>query len=394
MSDTLRDLLRQDVDNVEIPTLDANDVIVQGEQRVHRRRRTVVLAAVTAVAAIAVGSVLVTRANPSTQGPQPVAPPSSAKSSDGAVDPHGSRPLVYADGSTVHVGDKAIEARDPVAFIDATDDGAVYEAALDGTLWFTDGSTTSVIGTSEFTAAPTAHVGVVTTGDSGSLVVWGDMTDRKNKAPVEFVVYDTSRREEVARIPFTEPGRYDSVLYVDEDQVWFTPDTWPPDCWFRSSRRCGDPYLFRFDVASGETTNVRMSELDAELSTRARMFVAGDSDAELVFREPGFSDRASFRQVGSRLVTVSELGDPPTFTRTNGDEVRLRLPNGYTAPGLQWDGSVIRMTQWLDDDHIVVWANEGGGDLPPQHGDLLVCRLPDGVCSVAVPRSSRPYVAP
>lgn len=394
MTDTLRDLLRQDADNVEIPTLDANDVIVKGEQRVHRRRRTAALAAVAAVAAIAVGSVLVTRANPSTQGPRPVAPPSSAKSSNGVVDPHGSRPLVYADGSTVHVGDKTVEARDPVAFIDATDDGAVYEATLDGTLWFTDGTTTSVIGTSEFTAAPTAHVGVVTTGDSGSLVVWRDMAGRRNKAPVEFVVYDTSRREEVARIPITETGRYASVVYVDEDQVWLTPDIWPPDCWFRSSHRCKDPHLFRFDVASGETTKIRMSELDAELSSSPRMFIVGDSDAGLVFREPGFSDGASFRQVGRRLVGVSELDDPLTFALTSGDEVRLRLPKGYTAPGLEWGGSVIRMAQWLDDDHIVVWANEGGGDLPPQHGDLLVCRLPDGVCSVAVPRSSRPYVAP
>ena len=148
MTYTLRHALRQDAGNVEIPTLEANDVIAQGEQRLHRRRMTAALAVVAAVAAIAVGSVLVTRADPNTQGPQPVAPPSSSKSTNGEVDPHGARPLVYADGSTVHVGDKTVAARDPVAFIDATDDGAVYEAMLDGTLWFTDGTTTSVIGTS------------------------------------------------------------------------------------------------------------------------------------------------------------------------------------------------------------------------------------------------------
>ena len=161
-----------------------------------------------------------------------MAPPSSSKSSSVAVDPQGARPLVYADGSTVHVGDKTVEARDPVAFIDATDDGAVYEAALDGTLWFTDGTTTSMIGTSEFTAAPTSHGGVVTTGDSGSLVVWGDVSGRQERVPVEFVVYDTSRREEVARIPFTEPGRCrQRGAYVDEDQVYFNPDPSTPGCW-------------------------------------------------------------------------------------------------------------------------------------------------------------------
>ena len=46
------------------------------------------------------------------------------------------------------------------------------------------------------------------------------------------------------------------------------------------------------------------------------------------------------------------------------------------------------------DDHIVVWANGGGGDLPAQKGDLLVCPLPDGVCRVVGTRSSRLYVAP
>jgi hypothetical protein len=380
MTYTLRHALRQDAGNVEIPTLEANDVIAQGEQRLHRRRMTAALAVVAAVAAIAVGSVLVTRADPNTQGPQPVAPPSSSKSSTGEVGPHGARPLVYADGSTVHVGDKTVAARDPVAFIDATDDGAVYEAMLDGTLWFTDGTTTSVIGTSGCTACPTAHGGVVTTGDSGSLVVWADSTGRKNKDPAEFVVYDTSRREEVARIPFAEPDSYDQVVYVDEDQVWLAPDT------------SKDPHLFRFDVATGETTTMRPVELEAELSRRARVFVAEDDDLEI--NESGFSEDASFRQVGRRLATVTSDGDPLTLTRTNGDEVRLQLPSGFTVLGQQIDASVISLSQWLDDDHIVVWANGGGGDLPAQEGDLLVCPLPDGICRVAVPRSSRPYVAP
>jgi len=64
---------------------------------------------------------------------------------------------------------------------------------------------TSGVGTSGWTAAPTSHRGVVTTGDSGSLVVWADAGRGTNGIPVEFVVYDTSRREEVARIPFTAP---------------------------------------------------------------------------------------------------------------------------------------------------------------------------------------------
>jgi hypothetical protein len=78
-------------------------------------------------------------------------------------------------------------------------------------------------------------------------------------------------------------------------------------------------HLFRFDVATGETTKIRLAEPDAELSTRSRMFVAEVNDPDVI--EHGFRDRASFRQVGRRLAAVT--GDPLTLTRTNGDEVRL-----------------------------------------------------------------------
>jgi hypothetical protein len=376
MTDTLRHALREDAGTVKVPTLDAKDVIAQGEQRLRRRRITAGLAAVVAVAAICVGTVLVTRGDPSTQGPLPVAPPSSPKLSEGVGDRHGARPLVYADGSTVHVGDKTVETRDPVAFIDATDDGVVYEAALDGMLWFTDGTTTSMIGTSACVACPTAHAGVVTTGDSGSLVVWADVTGRKNNDPVDFIVYDTSRRKEVARVPITEPDR--DVVYIDEDQVWFT------------SKK--STHLVRFDVATGEITNTGPAELDAELSMRSRMFVVEVNDPDTM--EPGFSDDVSFRQIGRRLADVTTGGEPQTLTRTNCDEVRLQLPSGFTALGMHIDSSVVSLSQWLDDDRIVVFANGGGGDLSAQEGDLLVCPLPDGICRIAVPRSSSPYVAP
>ena len=342
------------------------------------------------VAAIAVGGIVAGSVHHQSNGP--VDKPTKTHKGQRTVEPQGTRPLVYADGTKVHMGDKTVEAEKPVAFIDATDDGAVYEAALDGTLWFTDGTTTSVIGTSEFTAAPTAHAGVVTTGDSGSLVVWGDVAGRKNQIPIEFVVYDTSRREEVARIPFTERGRWDSVVYVGEDQVYFNPDPSTPGCWaidVNDIHPCKDPHLFRFDVTSSETTKVGLAQLDAEMGRQARMFKVVAQDSRI-----SHSAGAYFQQVGRRLATVTSGGDRATLTRPNGQELRLRLPSGFTPVGQKIDESVITTSQWLDDNHIVVWANRGGGDLPAQQGDLLVCELPDGICRVAVPRTSRPYVAP
>jgi hypothetical protein len=388
MTDTLRDLLRQDADNAEIPTLDANEVIVQGEQQLHRRRMTTVLAAAAVVAVIAVGGIVAGSVQHQSQGP--IDKPTKTHKGQRTDEPKGARPLVYAVGARVHVGDKTVEAVKPVAFIDATDDGAVYEATLDGTLWFTDGTTTSVIGTSSCTACPTPHGGVVSTGDSGSLVVWGDASGRQNELPVEFVVFDTSSHEEVARIPFTEPGLGDSVLYVDEDHVYLNPDPDTPGCWVIDANDihpCKHPHLFRFDVASGETTKITLADWDAELSTRARMFVTEMPDNIGTFHPiyPG----ADFAQVGRRLVHAY----PSPLALTDGEEVRLRLPSGYVAPGPGSEGGIAG-SQWLDDDHIVVFASRGEGDLPGREGDLLVCPLPDGICRVAVPRSSRPYVAP
>ena len=383
---SFQDLARR-FDGVAAPSVDVDELVAQGEQRLHRRRMAAVLATVVVLAAVAVGGVVAGSVQHQSHGP--IDQPTKTHQGQRIVEPQETRPLVYADGTTVHVGDKTVEAEKPVAFIDATDDGAVYEAALDGTLWFTDGTSTSVIGTSEFTAAPTAHAGVVMTGDSGSLVVWGDVAGRKNQIPSEFVVYDTSRREEVARIPFTERGRWDSVVYVDEDQVYFNPDPSTPGCWaidVNDIHPCKDPHLFRFDVASGQ---VRRVQLDAEMGRQARMFKAVAQDGH-VFYGAG----AYFRQIGRRLATVTSGGDPATLTRTNGEEVRLRLPSGFTPLGEKTDASVITTSQWLDDEHVVVWANGGGGDLPAQHGDLLVCELPDGTCHVVVPRSSHPYVAP
>jgi hypothetical protein len=396
MTDTLRQALRRDAANVEIPTLEAKEVIAHGEHRLHRRRMTAVVAAVAAVTAIAVGSVVATRTNPNTQQPLPVAPPSGSMSGTVAVDPHGARPVVYADGPTVHVGDKTIEARDPVAFIAATDDGAVYEAALDGRLWFTDGRTSSVIGTSGFAAAPTAHVGVVTTGDYGSLVVWADMAGRTNQAPVEFVVYDTSRREEVARIPFVEGGGEDNVVvYVDDERVYINPDPSAPGCWavdVDDLRPCKDPQLFRFDVATDTTTKIPFSDLGAVLGRRARTFQVATQDGRVVHGEPAFA------LVGSRLVASiheSPLDDDATpVTLSDGAEVHLRMPAGYVPPWPADGEGAVTVSQWLDDTHVALFADDGGGDLPAKEGDLLVCQLPNGVCRVAVQRSSHPYVTP
>jgi len=389
MTGSLRELLHGSADAVPEPRLDVTALVAEAGRRQRRRRVLVVATATATVIAVALGALAVRNDDPRDVEPAPSPSPSPPGSV--AVDPTGTRPLAYAEGRTVHVGDKAVQAEEPPGFVDVTDDGVVFEATLDHTLWFTDGTTTTPIGTTPYTAAPTAHVGEVTTGDSGSLVVWGDLTGRLERGPREMVVFDTSRLEEVGRFPFV--GQYTLVLYVDDDQVFFNPDNYTPGCWVYDAQRCDDPHLFRYDVASGQTAKIRLAELDAELATRARMFVAEAPDP----RSGSVHDLhqgAAFTQIGRRLVPADRYGELPGLVRTDGEEVRLRLPSGYTAPGPTDESGGISVSQWLDDDTVVLWASDGGGDLPARQGDVLVCELPDGVCRVEVPRSAHDYVLP
>ncbi len=384
MTSSLGELLRRGADSVTVPAIDLDEVVAEVGKRHQRRRYLVVVVATAAAAAsaIAVGALLVGATSSRDGAPQPVGPPSPSISR--AVDGAGTRPLVYAAGRTVHVGNTSVQADEPVAFIAPTDDGAVYEATLDGTLWFTDGFTTKVIGTSWFTAAPTSHRGVVVTGTSGSLVVWGEVV-RPNRLPTELVVFDTSRREEVGRIPVRGLLNEATIAYVGESEVWWAPAGW-------HSGSGADRLVYRFDVVSGVTTELHGADLDAVLDADPRAFRAVPGDGPVVYGSP------SLTAVRGRLVTSvrssgADAGAAPV-TLADGSELRLRLPPGYVGPWPADEDPDLGVSQWLDDDHVALFAGDGGGDLPAMQGDLLTCELPRGVCQVVVPLSAQDYVVP
>ena len=188
----------------------------------------------------------------------------------------------------------------------------------------------------------------------------------------EFVVYDTSLRREVAR------GA--GVEYIGKNEVWFTPESG------------SDRYVYRFDVPSGSTTRLLRSDMDAVLDAEPRIFAAVTGDGRVVYGQP------SFTVLRGRLVASihysSDDDDAGPVTLADGTKLQLRLPAGYVATWPADEVPTLSVSQWLDDDHVVLWADDGLGDLPAQTGDFLVCRLPNGVCRVTVPRSSQTYVAP
>ncbi|MGO4257827.1 hypothetical protein [Marmoricola sp. RAF53] len=394
MNESLGVLLRRSADAVPDPHLDVAEVVAAARQRQLRRRRLALAGSTLAlVGAIVLGS-LVSRGG-AREDPEPAPSPSP-----GVVDPtpRGTRPLVYASGRTVHIGRKTIEAPADVIFLDATDDGVVFVTEdsdrwrFSDTLWFTDGSETRAIG-----RVATQHFSMfdVHTSNPGSLVVWAE--GKRGQAPVDtYVVYDTSRHQILTRIPFAgdrSDGRilYYSVLHVDEGRIYLNPDSASPGCWLLDIHACTRPFLLRHDLASGVTQRIPQAAFEAELRPLPRMLLLAEQrgDTATAFTERGM---ARFHQVGRRLVAVDSNGDPTVVRLPTGEPVRLTLPARYRSPGAPEDETPV--VQWLDDHRIVLFPNKGGGDLPPKTGDLLVCGLPDGRCTVAVRAARTPYVAP
>jgi hypothetical protein len=397
MTETLGDRLRRSADAAPDPRIDVSWLVDEAGRRRRQERVTVGAAAAVVVALVAGGSLALRAGLDDRPGPVPTVPsptPTSIEPQSNAT-----RPLVYAAGRTVHVGDDSFEADGGVTFLDATDDGVVFMTGCSwprpactedsdsewnsDTLWFSDGSTTEAIG-----RAPTEHIGYfeVYTANPGSLVVWADATSRTRGWIDRFVVYDTSQHEVVARVPFT--GHYSTVLYVDQDALFINPDSGSPGCWVVDVQACSDPHLLRYDLAAGTTERITQGAFEKALRRDPRMLVLDEArgDTGTVFTQHLM---ARFNQAGRQLSPRDSNGDPTFFTRTTGENVQLSVPAGYTAPGPE-----MPVVQWLDDDRLALFPNEGSGDFPARIGDLLVCRLPDGVCRVAVHASSTPYLAP
>jgi hypothetical protein len=294
---------------------------------------------------------------------------------------------VYAEGSTVHVGDRSIEANARVMFVDVTDDGVVFMTDRDDRLWFDDGTTAEVIG-----VVHTPHVGSydVYTGNPGSLVAWFSRNPDWPRAELD--VYDTSRGEVVAQV--RDPDYF--VLDVTARSIYTNPD-WSerPGCWVVDVRPCPDPHLFRYDVASGSTEEVTRDVYEADLRADPRR-LDGAADEEATSGYVG-ARAPAFTRVGRRLVPVD-----PELTRADGEPVaELRWPGAPAGPD---SAAGFWVAQWLDDDRVVLAGYQDHGDGPEGIGqgdsypasfvDLLVCPLTDGGCELAVPRSEDPYVLP
>jgi len=379
MTNNLPELLRQDADRVQTPTLDAGDVIAQGEQRLHRRRITAALAFVAAVAVIAVGGSVAGSGQHRSEGP--VDKPNENKTNQ--TDEVQTRRPTYAVGSSIHWGDSAIDVGQTVQAVGATDDGVVFVRGGDKacrsysvacqTLWFTDGAEPVRLGAA---SGSWFRGWAIAIASAGSTVVWSDSKTG------EYVVYDTSKRHEVGR--FRPSGSSRSVLgtllAVGDRSVYWVPDE-RRQCVEFDGRcmRYKDP-IMRFDVTTGQETKVPWESYWATRRSWSRTLMSpphgkeiSDTNGTHVVRpphaDPELNDKYGFRLEGTRLLGDDYGVEVSVRLAQTGQPLQVRMPAGYPS------GSYFGITQWLDDNHVAMWSEDGS---------LLVCPLPDGRCRTTV----------
>jgi hypothetical protein len=209
---------------------------------------------------------------------------------------------------------------------------------------------------------------------TGSTVVWSE-PDPEHRSPYrtgEYVVYDTSSGREV--------GRFGSdramLLEVGDGTVFWVPNR--GQCVEFDGRcvRFKDP-IMRFDVRTGQQAAVSWESYWATRSSWPRTLVSPPHGKEIAdgrvvrppHADPTLGDSFGFQLHGTRLVG-GDFGVAVTvrLART-GAPLQLRMPPRYPS------GRYFGITQWLDDYHVVMWAEDGA---------LLVCRLPDGRCRTTV----------
>ena len=369
------DVLRRLGDQIVPPPLEA--LRETARRRARRTRVATSIAVAAGVAAVSATTVYLSHDAGRRAEPGPTIPAPS------------SRPLTYADGSTIHYGQHTVEADGPVVELDLTDDGVAFRTA-DGRIWFSDGSATDSLGSVGETgpgygqdAWPLmTRPGWMLSANTGSRLVWFEFP-----APgkPEVVVFDTGTDEEVARDAVRLESGHTAVpaLLSDRFVYWFKD----PD----SEELPEDQSQVRYDPATGEQSRITEQDLLRDLDTEAavrsvRLKGDGRWDSSGAFH---YSDGMG-QQMGLDLKKgvagvdgVAPVGPGDMAAEdVRGNPFEFEPPPGYTdQSGVAW------LVQWLDDETVVV--------LSPlrQRTDLITCHLDTHTCD-APASAPTGFVAP
>lgn len=395
MNDLLRDTLDERARAVDVPELDVAALVRSGERRLRRRRNGVVAAVALAVAMVVSAPTLVAgfRDDPRpVDRPGPIGP---TPSPDPDARPN-RRPLVWAEGSTLHVGERHLDigftppfwngddtgwSRDSLAVLRATDDGAVF-ATLDGRIFFSDGGTIVRAGSVSSPRITRRSVSYpsggpdswIWTDSVGSRAFW--VVEAPETGRLEIVVYDTAARDVTDRVHLAVP----------------------PGRGFGDWEVYGDHVYWRHSPLNGSVLRNRL--VRTTLSTGASV----PADDAMVK-----ADRASFSPallVGNRRVTERDAqtfvvedgvlqalhpdGDPdvdrrllPAFDPSSGDLLRFRAP-----AGVQQVRDLV-LFGWQDTDRFALSTTPTH---LTQRRDIVVCRISTEACKIVVRKGPGPWL--
>jgi hypothetical protein len=342
------------------------------------------------VAAAGVALVLTAGATFSRPSSPDRATASSAEDSSLTVTPGSSgppRPLTYAEGQTIHLGNRTIDTHLDLLSLDVTDDGAAF-TTLDGYVWFTDGSSIEQIGFAN--PGRPLRSGVVwglagrpndrvVSAPTGSRLAWVEFP--RGDRP-EIVVYDTHRRDEVARVPVDLGHRCRScghIVAVRGDDVFWTDRL--EHGLGQSGERHSQALLARYSVSTGKRSSITVEDYQRLLRRSPRMLVVGPT-LESGTVESGINQDFAF--IGEELVAGGRGTGRPMFDPVTGRRLVLRVSPRY---GYGFGAAErLYLFQWLDDDRFALLDGTGWNSGEYRGEDLLVCRLSTGRCTVAVRR--------
>jgi hypothetical protein len=288
------------------------------------------------------------------------------------------RPLTYAEGKTLHYGDRTVTTDAPVVELDLTDDGVVARTR-DGGVWFTDGTAldrVGTLGTPPPEAAPgneplMVAPGFVVSANTGSRAAWFEFPEPGE--PV-LVVYDTSSHEPVVdRDQVTVRGaRWEMPAFLTDHYVYWYVDV--------TSQRHAVPPDAGYELATGEQAAVTLKEYLADQPPRGtpRTLVVGNADDGFLIVD-GIGQFFGIRQ-GSARIEAMAGGDDRQLDGATGKQFDFDVPAGYP-----FDNNSARLAQWIDDDTVVLKAQQPTS--PPGQDadyDLLVCHVSTEACEVAV----------
>ena len=360
------DVLRGLGDQILPPSFDA--LRETARRRTRRTTTAVVVAAAAALAVVAGTTSLVMTDDDKDLRPTPLPPVNTT------------HPLTYAEGTAIHYGDRSVTVPAAVLELDVTDDGVVARTD-DGGIWFTDGTALDRIGThgepgsaydDDVRPHPYAATwGFVVSENVGSRAGWFEFPQTGHP---ELVVYDTRTREETARQSLdVTPGDYALLGRVTESYgYWFTDP--------ESDSDSGPLPQRRIELATGAEGPITRQTYEADtpgVGTPRTMVV---SHSEVKPFEYFVVDGTNW-QFNIRARRVEPQGAQPLDARDGGTRKKFTFdaPDDYPDTVPMW------LSQWLDDDTVII-TGVRGGDIGSgsSDDDLLECHFSTGACAVVL----------